>query len=138
MSAVEAANSIDGLFRLAVEAPGAIDEATLAQWMEEAAEAWGPPPDKEIARVLRRATRLARKLASYWERSDPRSLPDWRNGVDEALGSRGWEPQLDLVMAALRAHPDPVLFDEVRRRYRAVHFHPWLEGVTFEEWLENR
>lgn len=138
MSALEAAAAIDDLFRRAVESPADIHEATLTEWMAEAAEALGPPGDKEGARTLRRAARLARKLAAYWQQGDPRSLPDWRNGVDEALGSRGWEPQLDLVKSALEAEPDPALFAEVGNRYRAVHFQPWMEGITFEEWLEKQ
>ena len=58
--------------------------------------------------------------------------------MDAALGAFGWEPQLDLVRWALDASPDPMTFDEVKTRFRAVHFTPWMEGVSYEEWLAGR
>jgi hypothetical protein len=137
VSAVDAASWVDDLYRRAVESPSDIDDRALADWMFEAAELLGRP-DKATARVLRRVVRDGRKLAAYWSQRDGAALPDWRNGVDEALGSRGWQPQLDLVSAALEEAPDPGLFEEMRARFRAVHFQPWMEGIGYEEWLEQR
>jgi hypothetical protein len=34
--------------------------------------------------------------------------------------------------------PDAVTFDAVKTRFQAVHFVPWMEGVTYEEWLAER
>jgi Arc/MetJ family transcription regulator len=131
-----AARRVDDLYRRAVEEPGGIDDASLGEWVAEAAELVDAT-DRSVTRILRRVVRDARKLAVYWASRDASGLPDWRNGIDEALGARGWEPQLDLITAALAADPSPELFEEMRERYRAVHFHPWMEGVRFEEWVEG-
>ena len=138
MSGTVAAALVDDLWRIAIEEPDSIDDATLSEWLAEATAALDQPVAKEPAAVMRKAVRLARKLARYWQERDASSLPDWRNGVDEALGAFGWEPQLDLVRWALDASPDPMTFDEVKTRFRAVHFTPWMEGVSYEEWLAGR
>lgn len=136
MSVFDAVNRIDDLYRQAVVEPGDVSELRLAGWIEEAGEGVGR--NREQAKALRRAVRTARKLAAYWRDRDPSSLPDWRNGVDEALGGRGWQAQLDLLQAALQARPDAEVFAAVRDRHRAVHFAEWMEGVSYEEWLEAR
>ena len=58
--------------------------------------------------------------------------------MDAALGSRGWEPSLEVARRGLEIAPSPALFEEVRRRWRQVHFAPWMEGVTYQEWLRER
>ncbi len=63
---------------------------------------------------------------------------DWRQAVDAALGSRGWEPSLAVARLGLEREPSPALFEEVRRRWPQVHFAPWLEGVGYDEWRANR
>jgi hypothetical protein len=136
VSALEAAAAVDDLYRRAVETPSEIDDAILLEWLDEASEMLGPVVPKDDGRVLRKVVRSARKLAAYWSEND-RSLPDWRNGVDEALGSRAWESQLDLVMNGLGRDPDPMLFDEAKARFRAARFEEWMEGVGYEEWLEG-
>jgi hypothetical protein len=124
----------DRLYRRAIESPGDIDDTALAEWMGEAAEVVGN--DRDLGRALRKAVRSARKLARYFG-TKPAQLPDWRNGVDEALGSRGWEPQLELVRGELSASPSEEAFLEVKARHRAVHFTEWMEGVSFADWLES-
>jgi hypothetical protein len=131
VSALDAVELVDALYRHAIESPTDIDDAYLAEWMEEAFAAVGH--DRDQAKVLRAAIRLARKLASR-VRTGSGHLPDWTNGVDEVLGARGWEPQLDLVRHALEATPGPELFAEMKVRHRAVHFTEWMEGVEYEEW----
>jgi hypothetical protein len=138
VSAVAAAEMIDDLWRQSVQTPLAVDDTFLADWMAEAGALLGPPLPKGPARVLRRAVRDARKLARYWQEHDPTALPDWRNGVDEALGAAGWEPQLDLVRWSLEESPDAAAFEDVKRRFPAVNFTPWMEGVSFEEWMAGR
>lgn len=131
MSALDAAELVDGLYRRAIETPTEVDDASLAEWMEEAFEAIAH--DRTQAKALRAAVRLGRKLAAYY--STPRAaLPDWRNGVDEALGTRGWEPQLDLVRHELTRAPSVDLFAAMKDRHRAVHFTEWMDGVSYEEW----
>jgi hypothetical protein len=134
VSVTEAAAAVDDLFRRAVESPDEIDDPVLVDWLADASDSLGPVVSKEDARVLRLAVRLARKLAGYWSERRDATLPDWRNGVDEALGSRGWEVQLDLVMNALQREPDRGLFEEAKTRFRAARFEEWMEGVAYEEW----
>ncbi len=138
MSGVAAAAMVDDLFRVAISDPLAVDDVMLAQWLGEAWTVFEPPVPKDPAAVLRKAVRLARKLARYWEEHDPTALPEWRNGVDEALGAFGWEPQLDLVRWSLDESPDAATYEAVKERFRAVHFTPWMEGVGYEEWLAGR
>lgn len=138
MSAIEAAAAVDDLFRRAVEFSADIDDPALVEWLADASDLLGPVVSKEDARVLRLAVRLARKLAAYWSERSGSSLPEWRNGVDEALGSRGWEVQLELVMNALERDANPGLFEEAKTRFRAARFQEWMEGVAYEEWAVDR
>lgn len=135
MSGAAVARAVDDLYQRAVADPYGIDDTALEEWMVEAGERLGGVVDKPTMKVLRRVLRDARKLAAYWTAHDSAALPDWRLGVDEALGSRGWEPHLDLVSAALADNPTRELFEDMRSRYRAVHFQPWMEGVSYEEWV---
>ena len=132
MSASEAAGLVDGLYRRAIETPDAIQEPLLVEWLEQAAEA--VRGDGSQLKALRKAIRTARKLSRYWLERDAARLPDWRNGVDEGLGGKGWQCQLDLVMNGLMESPNLELFEEAKERHRAVHFTEWMEGVAFEEW----
>ena len=134
MSALQAVAAVDDLYRRSVETPEAIEDAALLDWLGEASELLGPVVPKEDGRVLRRVVRSARKLASYWADRE-QTLPDWRNGVDEALGARAWEAQLELIMNALHREPDSGLFAEAKSRFRAARFEEWMEGVEYEEWL---
>lgn len=129
---------LDRLYEGAVTDPAAWSEQAIAEAAADAMNDLDEPPPKQVARAFRAGTRRARRLCEYWGEKGPAGLPDWRLGVDEALGSRGWEPTLDLAMAGLDAEPGPELFEEVRARFRLVHFQPWMEGVTFEEWRAAR
>ena len=136
MSPESISAAIDDLYRRAVEHPRDVDEPLLSEWAESAAEATGH--DRDQAKVVRRAIRTARKLARYWIEHDPSALPDWRNGVDETLGGRGWQAQLDTLRFSLDQTPGPELFELVKKQHRVVHFGEWMEGVGYEEWLESR
>lgn len=135
MSALDAVRQVDDLYRRAIESPSSIDDPVLEEWMGQAAEA--VHGDREQAKVLRKAVRTARKLARYWSEHDADALPDWRNGVDEALGGRGWQCQLDLVMNALESDPDSELFEAAKHWHRAATFTEWMEGVEYEEWMQE-
>jgi hypothetical protein len=96
---------------------------------------------RPVARELRRGSRQARKLARYWEgaAAGGRRVPDdWRGAVDEALGGRGWAPSLEVARHGLAAAPSPELFEEVKARFRVVHFRPWMEGLGYDEWLAQQ
>lgn len=136
MNGVGLADWVDDLFRRAIEEPGTIDDIALGDWLAEAGEIAGTPPDKLTMRLLRRAVRDARKLVRHAAAAGAPPV-DWRGGVDEALGSQGWVTQLDLVEAELTTAPSAAAFEAMRERYRAVHFQPWQEGVSYEEWLEE-
>jgi hypothetical protein len=131
--------AMDSLFEQAAADPAAGSAESLAAWLEEVLGG-GEPTDRALAREVRRAARLAGRLARYW--ADPgqaaRRPADWRQAVDAALGSRGWEPSLAVARLGLEQEPSPALFEEVRRRWPQVHFAPWLEGVGYDEWRANR
>jgi hypothetical protein len=40
-------------------------------------------------------------------------------------------------MAGLDRSPSPELFAEVGRRFRVVNGTPWLEGVTYDAWIDG-
>lgn len=131
--------AMDALFEQAAEDPAAGSAESLAGWMDDVLGSM-EPLDREVAREVRRAARLAGRLARYWADPDQagRRPPDWRQAVDGALGSRGWEPSLRVARLGLEREPSPALFEEVRRRWPQVHFSPWLEGVDYDEWRAGR
>lgn len=126
--------SLDRLYEQAVTDPDGCDDATIAAVAADALNSLAEPPPREVVRAFNAGLRRARRLRTYWATSDV-ELPDWRMGVDEALGTQGWQPGLDLAQAALQAEPQPELFEEVKDRYRRVHFQPWADGESYEEWM---
>lgn len=129
---------LDHLYEGAVTDPGTWTEQAISEAATEATNDLDVPPSKAIAQPFRAGIRRARRLRDYWGDKGSSAFPDWRSGVDEALGSRGWEPMLDLAMAGLDAEPSAELFEEVQARFRLVHFQPWQEGVAFEEWMASQ
>ena len=132
--------AIDALYERAAADPAACGDELLGAWLQDTLGGLEPPVGKALAREVRRAARLAGRLARYWAAPDrAASLPaDWRQAVDAALGSTGWEPSLEVARLGLAQDPSPALFEEVRQRWRQVHFAPWMEGVTYQEWLSAR
>ncbi len=53
--------------------------------------------------------------------------------VDEALGSAGWRPGLDLSAPSTVSPSVAELFEELGRRFRATNFRPL--PLSYEEWL---
>ncbi len=119
--------------------PGAWPDSTLADWINGIAESG--ETDRETARELRRVLRSSQKLRRFWG-APPDNLPpdhgDFRTKVDIAVGAAAWRPLLALARHGLADSPDPQLFDEVKERFRVVSGERWMEGVTFDEWLEGR
>lgn len=132
--------ALDGIYERVMDDPSGVREADLVSWAGEALTALEPPVDRRVAREARRVVRLARRLADFW--SDPAragSVPtDWQSAVDEALGSRGWQPTLDLIRLGLEEAPSPDLFAEMQYRFAVVHFRPWMEGIDYDEYLRQR
>lgn len=127
------AAEIDRLFASVATDPGRWGDEALAAWMQDLASV--SAVGRTEGRWLRRAMRLARRLRDHALRAE---VSDWRIAVDEALGSRGWEPALRLSMADLERHPTHEGYEDVSTRYRSVYFQPWQDGASYEEWLAGR
>ena len=125
---------LDGLFERVVLDPGDWDDDSFAEWMEGTLGD-GDVIDREAAKVVQRAVRRARRLQRYWLARDD-GPADWRVRVDEALGSAGWRPGLDILEWGLSIAPDPELFAAYAERFRAVKFTPL--DLTYDEWIERR
>lgn len=132
--------AMDALYERVATDPTACGDELLSAWLQDTLGGLEPPVDKALAREVRRVARLAGRMARYW--ADPERAPhlpaDWRQAVDAALGSTGWEPSLEVVRLGLEVAPSAALFEEVRQRWRQVHFAPWMEGVGYQEWLAAR
>ncbi len=117
-----------------------VRDGDLMSWVGEALAVLEPPVDKRVAREARRVARLARRLAQFWTRPEMagKQPDDWRSAVDEALGSRGWQPTLDIIRYGLETDPSPELFEEMQFRFAVVHFRPWLEGIDYVSYLASR
>lgn len=126
--------ALDQLYQNAVTNPSDWDEAAFVEWLESTL---ADNSDREVARQLRTGVRLAIKAARYW-RSKSGGPKDWRVRVDEALGSRAWEPGLAIAELGLNQAPDQELFAEVQLRFRAARFRTWQEGVSYSDWLAGR
>ncbi len=131
--------SLDSIYERVVADPAA-REGDLVSWVGEALTALDSPVDKRITREARRVGRLARRLGEFWSRPEMQGkVPDdWRSAVDEALGSRGWQPTLDIIRFGLESDPSPELFEEMQFRFAVVHFRPWLEGIDYLSYLAGR
>jgi hypothetical protein len=131
--------SLDAVYERVVADPG-VRDGDILSWVGEALTVVEPPIDKRVAREARRVARLARRLGEFWSRPESagKQPDDWRSAVDEALGSRGWQPTLDIIRYGLETDPSPELFEEMQYRFAVVHFRPWLEGVDYESYLASR
>ena len=127
--------AVDGLFESVAAEPDQWTDDRLAEWASDLSSE-GEAPSKDAAKAIRAAIRNARKLRAYW--ADQTPPQDWSMAVDQALGGMGWEPSLRLAQIALEDGADIEAFEEVRRRFRMVNSVPWMEGVSFEEWQDQR
>lgn len=129
------AEAVDALYRDVVMTPGGWGEPELAGWLESVA-AERETVDRDQARQLRRAVRVATKLQRFWADADNtrRAEASWQSRVDIAVGIPAWRPTLELAMIDLEARPSEERFEDVRRRFRMVHSAPWHQGVSFAEW----
>lgn len=128
---------VDSLFETAVMSPDALTEQSIADWFQGVAAA--ADMDKLTAKLLRRLVRTAQKLATFWG-SDARARDlslDWRTRVDIAMGPRAWRPVLDLGQHILEQYPTEVLFESVGELFRIVNGETWLEGMAYDEWLQE-
>lgn len=128
-------DAIDRLYADVVTAPDAWGEQSLADWANEVT-AGGV--DRQQARSVRRALRIAQRLRDFWLRDEAVvSADDWRTRVDVALGPRAWRPTLELAQHGLDVEPSAAVFDEVKARFRIVNSEAWMDGVDFAAWYEE-
>ena len=131
--------AIDDLYRDVVLDPDRWGDDAYAEWLENmAADADGI--DRDRARSLRRAVRIAMKLQRFWSSPDAdvhRGEESWEARVDIAVGVPAWRPGLELAERGFEMNPSEEGFDEVRRRFRIVHGAPWMEGVDYEQWCSG-
>lgn len=136
MSSADLLAAVDALYAGAVLDPERWNEAGFAEWAEAAAADAGDV-DRDAAKELRRALRVATKLQRFWSSPDAgrhRAEQDWRARVDIAVGVPAWRPCLALAQAELIERPSEEAYEEVRERFRLVNNQPWMEGVTYAEW----
>lgn len=126
---VQWAAAVDVLYREVLESPDSFDDERLAEWLGEVGS--DTPPPKPVAKELRRAMRVAKKLRDL--RPD-RIDPDWRRTVDELVGIAAWRPALGIVQYGFEEEPTRALFDDLKVRLRDVTFDRWMEGVDFDTW----
>jgi hypothetical protein len=128
---------VEALFETAVMSPDDLTEQTITDWFDSVAAS--ADLDKQSAKLLRRLVRAAQRLAVFWGndgRAGDISL-DWRTRVDIAMGPRAWRPVLDLSQHLLEQRPDEKTFESVGELFRIVNGEVWLEGISYEAWLEE-
>ena len=131
---------VGSLYESVVTAPEGWNDAVVEEWAVDLI-ADGDSPSKPVAREIRRCVRAAVKLRDFWLEPQPHvpsDAGDWRTKVDVALGIQAWRPMLRIAQYGLEEAPTEELFEETRRLFREVHASPWMEGVTFEEWLSDQ
>lgn len=132
--------AVDLLYESVVMEPDDWNEPRFADWVMTIGETTGPD-DREALRHVRRAVRAALKLWEFWlgdEADRYRNESNWRVRVDLALGPRAWRPTLELARLSLTEERSRESFALVRERFRLVHNQPWLEGVSYEEWIHDQ
>jgi hypothetical protein len=137
VSAAFLLRAVDDLYASVVEDPDRWSEAAFAEWADSVA-AEAPAAGKPAQRALRQAMRRAQRMATFWgaaSAAEQGAAPDWRARVDVASGVPAWRPTLELAMLALEESPSADSFAEVQERFRLVNNTPWMEGVSYEEWL---
>lgn len=127
---IRLALAVDALYEAVVHGPTQFDDERLAEWLAE--QGGDAPLPKPVAKELRRAMRMARKLR---DKAPPSPDRDWRRAVDEAVGVAAWRPGLGIIQYGFDDSPNPELFVELKARLREVTFDRWMEGVDYDEWL---
>ena len=125
---------VDLLYERCVSAPDECNDQFFVDWADGMASA--EEMDRANARSIRQCIRVGQRLAAFWAAADPPDGSDWRSRVDMALGARAWRPQLDLARNLLERHPSEEHYDAVAALFPLVHNEPFLDGASYEEWIE--
>lgn len=134
---VSLAAAVDALYRDVVMDPDRWGDEAYSEWMSLLAVD-SSTIDRQAARSLRRAVRVATKLQRFWSSADAeryRAEESWETRVDLAVGIPAWRPALELAERDLEIAPSPEAYDDVKRRFRVVNGAPWMEGIEYEEWI---
>lgn len=126
-------DDIDELYEGCVMAPERWNSQAFADWSE--AVAGTNDLDRQQAKYVRRAITAARKLQAFWVDKQKASADGWHARVDLAMGPRAWRPQLDLAEYLLGSSPSQETFDRVSSLFPLVMNEPFMDGITYEEWL---
>ena len=128
MTHVSLVRSLERMYESAVMEPEAFEAEARAEELFSLVE------DREQAKRVRRALRVAMKLAAFWQQSsDPE--PDWVRRVDQASGPPAWRPLLEIAQLGLDVAPDAEVFELVQRLFPVVHYERWMDGIGFDQWL---
>ena len=130
--------AIDNLYASVVTNPETWNDQAFGDWANEALlEA--TDLSRPALREIRRCVRAAQKLQAFWAGGEQvvADHDDWRSRVDIALGPRAWRPTLDLARCGLAEAPCEELFEEVKARFAVVNSQRWMDGIRYEEWLQN-
>ena len=127
---------VEDLYQGVVTDPLKWGEQSFVDW-SEAASSEGAI-NKESARFVRRAMRVAQKLRYFWLNTDNRPEVAWRSKVDLALGPKAWRPVLDLATMQLLSDPSEESFEQVARLFPLVNNESFLDGIEFAAWIEQQ
>jgi hypothetical protein len=128
--------AVEDLYLGVVTDPRKWSEQSFVDWSESVA--LDVAFDKELARYVRQAMRIAQKLQYFWRNADSRPDLEWTSKVDLALGPRAWRPILDLARAQLRTDPSEESFEEVVRLFPLVNNESFMDGIEFNQWSQQR
>ena len=130
-------DDIDQLYRVAVMSPASLSDQAIRDWTEDVVG--GYEIDRLGAKYVRRCVTAARKLALFWADWDPanQSPQDWSSRVDLALGVRAWRPQMELAQHLLVDARDAATYEKAAELFRIVHNEPYLDGMTYDVWIET-
>ncbi len=129
--------AVDSLYESAVMEPRSWNTQGIADWMESTST--DEPLDPKAAKLLRRIVKTAERLQAFWladSRVSDLSIP-WQSRVDLALGPRAWRSVLELASHVLDQEPTEETFDTVGAFFRLVNNRPWLDGMTFHQWMRD-
>ena len=128
-------HEVDLLYERCVSEPDRCNDQFFVDWADGVAS--GHEVDRSTATSIRRCVRTGQRLAAFWRTADPALGQDWRSRVDLALGPRAWRPQLELAQHLLERDPSEENFAAVAALFPLVFNEPFLDGVTYDEWLET-
>lgn len=128
---------VEGLYRAVVTNP--------ADWPPESVAEWAATIGNDTfvsraeAKELRRIVRISQRLRDFWLTDDRRADASitWRSRVDIAMGPRAWRPVLVLAMEELAATRSFESFGRVCELFAVVNNAPFMDGASFETWLED-